>query len=200
MKYNVKTLYEKGKSQRAIARELKIYRKTVRRIIEKIQKEGVKEAEYKRQKKLCEYEQIIKEKLEKGLNAKIIWQELKNDGEIDVSYPTVSKYVKILGCSEMFVPLRSLPAEETQVDFGHLGRFVKDGKLVKVWRFAMVLLYSRYENGSIIITTNRNYEDWVLVFGDIVLTSAIIDRLVHYGYIIKITGESYRIKNYRLKN
>lgn len=62
------------------------------------------------------------------------------------------------------------------------------------------IIRRRYENGSIIITTNRNFEDWALVFGDIVLASAIIDRLVHYAYIIKITGESYRIKNYQLKN
>jgi len=44
----------------------------------------------------------------------------------------------------VFVPLHSLPAEEAQVDFGYLGRFSKDGKLVKVWCFAMVLSYSRY--------------------------------------------------------
>ena len=62
------------------------------------------------------------------------------------------------------------------------------------------IIRKRYENGSIIITTNRNFEDWGKVFGDQVLASAIIDRLVHHAHIIKITGESYRIKNYNLKN
>ncbi len=59
------------------------------------------------------------------------------------------------------------------------------------------IIRRRYENGSIIITTNRSFEDWAQIFGDIVLASAIIDRVVHYAFIIKITGESYRIKNYQ---
>jgi DNA replication protein DnaC len=62
------------------------------------------------------------------------------------------------------------------------------------------IIRKRYEVGSLIITTNRNFEDWGNVFGDIVLASAIIDRIVHYCYIIKINGESYRIKNFKQKN
>jgi DNA replication protein DnaC len=52
----------------------------------------------------------------------------------------------------------------------------------------------RYEAGSIILTTNRSFEDWGVLFGDMVMASAIIDRIVHHAQIIKITGESYRIK------
>jgi DNA replication protein DnaC len=66
--------------------------------------------------------------------------------------------------------------------------------------FFFEIIRRRYENGSIIITTNRNFEDWAQIFGDVVLASAIIDRIVHFAHIIKITGESYRIKNYQLKN
>lgn len=62
------------------------------------------------------------------------------------------------------------------------------------------IIRRRYENGSLIITTNRSFEDWAQIFGDLVLASAIIDRVVHYAYILKITGESYRIKNYKQKN
>jgi DNA replication protein DnaC len=62
------------------------------------------------------------------------------------------------------------------------------------------IIRKRYENGSIIITTNRNFEDWGNVFGDNVLASAIIDRIVHHAYIIKINGESFRIKDYAKKN
>ena len=57
----------------------------------------------------------------------------------------------------------------------------------------------RHENGSIIITTNRSFEDWANVFGDQVLASAIIDRLVHHCHIIKIIGPSYRMKNLKEK-
>ena len=46
-----------------------------------------------------------------------------------------------------------------------------------------------------IITTNRNFEDWGLLFGDNVMASAIIDRIVHHAQIIRIKGDSYRVKN-----
>jgi DNA replication protein DnaC len=62
------------------------------------------------------------------------------------------------------------------------------------------IIRKRYENGPLIITTNRNFEDWGNVFGDMVLASAIIDRIVHYCHIIKINGESFRIKNFKQKN
>jgi len=61
------------------------------------------------------------------------------------------------------------------------------------------IIRQRYENKSIIITTNRPFEEWGNIFGDVVLASAIIDRLVHHAYIFKITGESYRIKNLQIK-
>ncbi|KAA0259350.1 AAA family ATPase [Deferribacter autotrophicus] len=58
-----------------------------------------------------------------------------------------------------------------------------------------VIIRRRYESKSIIITTNRNFEEWGNIFGDVVLASAIIDRLVHHSYIFKIEGNSYRIKD-----
>ena len=58
------------------------------------------------------------------------------------------------------------------------------------------IIRGRYETGSIIITTNRNFEDWGSLLGDPVMASAIIDRIVHHAKIIKITGNSYRIKDY----
>ena len=57
------------------------------------------------------------------------------------------------------------------------------------------VIRNRYEQGSTIITTNRSFEDWGKLFGDKVMASAIIDRIVHHAHIIKITGESYRLKN-----
>jgi len=57
------------------------------------------------------------------------------------------------------------------------------------------IIRKRYENGSMIITTNRNFEDWGALFGDKVIASAIIDRIVHHATIVKLNGNSYRIKN-----
>lgn len=58
------------------------------------------------------------------------------------------------------------------------------------------VIRKRYESGSLIITSNRNFEDWSNIFGDAVLASAIIDRIVHHAFIIKIDGDSFRTKNF----
>lgn len=57
------------------------------------------------------------------------------------------------------------------------------------------IISKRYEKGSIIITTNKAFEQWGDIFADNILASAIIDRIAHYSTVIKITGPSYRAKN-----
>lgn len=57
------------------------------------------------------------------------------------------------------------------------------------------IISRRYEKGSIIITTNKAFEQWGDIFDDNVLTSAILDRIVHHSTIFKINGPSYRSKN-----
>lgn len=53
----------------------------------------------------------------------------------------------------------------------------------------------RYEKGSLIITTNKPFEQWGDIFADNILTGAILDRIVHHSEVFKITGPSYRAKN-----
>lgn len=53
----------------------------------------------------------------------------------------------------------------------------------------------RYERGSIIITSNRSFQEWDKIFIDKTLTGAILDRLVHHCHIIQIKGESYRVQH-----
>lgn len=57
------------------------------------------------------------------------------------------------------------------------------------------VISKRYEKGSVIITTNKAFEQWSDIFADNILASAIIDRIVHYSTVIKINGPSYRAKN-----
>lgn len=57
------------------------------------------------------------------------------------------------------------------------------------------IISKRYEKGSLIITTNKAFEQWTDIFADNILASAIIDRIAHYSTIIKINGPSYRAKN-----
>ena len=56
------------------------------------------------------------------------------------------------------------------------------------------VLSERYEKGSIIITTNLGFADWTQVFGDPVMTAALLDRLTHKAHIINCMWESYRLK------
>lgn len=61
------------------------------------------------------------------------------------------------------------------------------------------VISKRYENGSIIISTNKSFEQWMDIFSDNVLSSAIIDRIAHHCTVIKINGQSYRTKNLKKK-
>jgi DNA replication protein DnaC len=55
---------------------------------------------------------------------------------------------------------------------------------------------SRYETGSIVISTNRVFKEWGQIFDvDNTLATAMIDRLMHHGEAILIQGDSYRTKN-----
>lgn len=57
------------------------------------------------------------------------------------------------------------------------------------------LVSARYEKGSIILTSNKHVRDWPEIFaGDEILTTAILDRLLHHVHIIHIDGRSYRLR------
>lgn len=56
------------------------------------------------------------------------------------------------------------------------------------------VLAERHERGSVMITTNLGFADWTQVFGDPVMTAALLDRLTHKAHIINCTWESYRLK------
>jgi len=59
------------------------------------------------------------------------------------------------------------------------------------------LVNRRYEKGSLLVTTNQRVSDWGTVFGDEVLATAILDRLLHHSHTLLITGESYRLREKR---
>lgn len=61
------------------------------------------------------------------------------------------------------------------------------------------VISKRAEAGSIILTTNRPFKEWGEVFQDHAVATAIAERLIEHGELIKIEGSSYRIKTRRLK-
>lgn len=159
MKFTVKTLLAKGYSQRAISRELGISRKTVKKYFDQINTIGVLVPKIIKHKKLDPYKEQIKEWFSMGLTGVLILEKLKKEKGIQAGYATVSRYLSQFKTPEVYIPLIAKPGEEGQVDFGYLGRFVKDGKSVKVWSFSMVLSYSRYSYHCLV--TNQSVDSFI---------------------------------------
>ncbi len=56
------------------------------------------------------------------------------------------------------------------------------------------VLAERHEKGAVMITTNLGFADWTQVFGDPVMTAALLDRLTHKAHIVSCPWDSYRLK------
>ena len=57
------------------------------------------------------------------------------------------------------------------------------------------LVSELYEKKSIIITSNKGFESWAEMMGDGVMTTALLDRLLHHAKVFSLDGESYRIQS-----
>ena len=67
--------------------------------------------------------------------------------------------------------------------------FTKDGAKL------LFQLYSDLNEWvSIIVTTNLRFDDWNTIFGDEIMTAALLDRLTHKAQILEFIGESYRFR------
>lgn len=58
------------------------------------------------------------------------------------------------------------------------------------------LVNARYEKGAMILTSNRGFAEWGEVFGDNVVATALLDRLLHHAIVIQIEGSSYRLRQH----
>jgi DNA replication protein DnaC len=58
------------------------------------------------------------------------------------------------------------------------------------------LVNARYERGAMILTSNRGCAEWGEVFGDPVVATALLDRLLHHAIVIQIEGSSYRLRQH----
>ena len=113
------------------------------------------------------------------------------------------------GASALFVPALGLVAQLMRAESeGHLEErlthltkpkllIIDELGYLPFERRAAHLLFQlvnrRYERGSMILTSNQPVGNWGEVFGDAVLATAILDRLLHHSHVITIKGESYRL-------
>lgn len=74
-------------------------------------------------------------------------------------------------------------------EIGYLNLDGKDANLF------FQLISMRYEKKSTVITTNKSLSKWGEIFGEPVITNAILDRLLHHSHVITIVGPSYRTKD-----
>ena len=58
------------------------------------------------------------------------------------------------------------------------------------------VIMRRYENRSIVMTSNRSLEEWGKLLGDVPTAGTILNRFLHHAQTIAITGRSYRLKDH----
>ena len=64
----------------------------------------------------------------------------------------------------------------------------------------MKIITERYEHGSMIITSNRSFEEWGEFFANDLLASVALDRLTHHAHTLVIRGDSFRQRSRKKEN
>lgn len=99
-----------------------------------------------------------------------------NENRLEIRLKHYSKY-KLLIIDEIgFLPIKELEA-----------------------KILFQLIDMRYEKKSTIVTTNILLENWDQIFNNPTIANAILDRLLHHSHVIKMIGESYRLKNFQIE-
>lgn len=115
-----------------------------------------------------------------------------------VQFFTAEKLVHALVTHEVAGSLKTFLESMSKLDLiiiDELG-YIELNKKTAALFFQLIAI--RYEKKSIIITSNKPFDDWGSIFCDDVVAAAIIDRLLHHCYPFFINGKSFRVKN--LKN
>lgn len=111
-----------------------------------------------------------------------------------VAFATAQEWVSRL---EQAQDRNQLEQELTRLERYHL-LVVDEVGYLPLERQAANLLFAlvsrRYERGSIVVTSNRSFEQWGEVLGDAMVAAALIDRLVHHATMVTLKGKSYRLR------
>ncbi|EKI63420.1 hypothetical protein ECEC1736_2676 [Escherichia coli EC1736] len=124
---------------------------------------------------------------------------LESQGEYDSQWAAICSIAPKIGCTPetLRVWVRQHERDTGGGDGGlttaerqRLKELERENRELRVQFFR--LLNRRYEKASIILTSNKGFADWGEMFGEHVLATAILDRLLHHSTTLNIKGESYR--------
>ncbi len=135
-------------------------------------------------------------------------------GEVDLVLPVAKIAAVLAGYSVLFRTASEL-LEDIQVDspeqrrrrFAHYARphllAIDELGYLAYDTHAADLLYEvvnrRYEQKSILVTTNRAFKEWNLVFPNATCIATLLDRLTHHADFTVIEGKSYRVRDSELE-
>lgn len=150
---SVRALHEEGIPKKAIARRLGIDCRTVRKYVRRIERGASEPRRARVASKLDPFFEKIELKVDQGLSGVQVYQDLCSEPGFDACYETVKRAVRALKRPEpeVYCRMTFAPGEEAQVDFGEIGRLLVDGKLRRVWLFAMTLCFSRYSYYELVL-------------------------------------------------
>lgn len=142
---SIQALHEEGLPNKAIARRLDVDVRTVRKYIRRIAAGTREPRRAAVPGKLDPFEAKIACKVEQGLSAVQIYQDLCREEGFSASYETVKRRVRKLRRREPVVYCRQVfaPGEEAQIDFGEVGRLLVGERLRRVHLFVLTLCWSR---------------------------------------------------------
>ena len=112
-----------------------------------------------------------------------------------VSFSTMDELIRILKTAEILAKSKRLKKQITTADLviidevGFLPISRPEANLF------FQLVSKLYQNTSIIVTSNKGFDEWPEFLGDPVIATAVLDRLVHNSEIFNLAGESYRLKH-----
>ena len=110
-------------------------------------------------------------------------------------FKTMEELVRVLRMKDV---TRSAATEYKRILKSHL-LVIDDIMMFPVSQLDAVAFFNLvnelHDKTSLIITTNKSPKEWADVLKDTVLTTALLDRLLHRCEIVKLTGQSYRMKN-----
>ena len=126
---------------------------------------------------------------------------------LSYAYQAIQKGIKVRFITAADLMLQLAAAKKQERLESYIKRNVQGPKLLVIDEIGYLpfgreeanlffnVIAKRYEQGSVIVTSNLPFSQWSTAFaGDQTLTAALLDRLLHHAHIVQISGNSYRLK------